>query len=107
MSANDKRDGERGEMAGRLPSLEEQTPGMDTAQVRQTDADAEAFFGKGQGTEDQSAVVQGTGEAEDPDEFARAAGRGEGADEGTPPGGDLRTVYQNEREPGEATPTKP
>ncbi len=55
---------------------------------------------------DESAVVQGTGEIEDPDKFARAAGRGEGADEGMPPGGDVRTVYENEREPGEATPTK-
>jgi len=55
---------------------------------------------------DESAVVEGTGETEDADEFARAAGRGEGADQGMPPGGDLRTVYQNEREPGEATPTK-
>ena len=104
MSANDERDEQRGDMAGRLPSLEEQTPGLDTEQVRRTDADAEAFFGGDGDASDGSAVVEGTGESEDLDKFARAAGRGEGADEGVPPGGDLRTVYQNEREPGAATP---
>ncbi len=96
MNANDERDEERGDMAGRLPSLEEQTPGLDTAQVQQTDEDAEAFFSKD----------ADTGEQASSEKFAQAAGRGEGADEGMPPGGDVRTVYENERQPGEATPTK-
>ncbi len=96
MNANDERDEERGDMAGRLPSLEEQTPGLDTAQVQQTDKDAEAFFSKD----------ADTGEQASSEKFAQAAGRGEGADEGMPPGGDVRTVYENERQPGEATPTK-
>ncbi len=96
MNANDERDEERGDMAGRLPSLEEQTPGLDTAQVQQTDKDAEAFFSKD----------ADTGEQASSEKFAQAAGRGEGADKGMPPGGDVRTVYENERQPGEATPTK-
>lgn len=96
MNANDERDEERGDLAGRLPSLEEQTPGLDTAQVQQTDEDAEAFFSKD----------ADTGEQASSEKFAQAAGRGEGADEGMPPGGDVRTVYENERQPGEATPTK-
>ena len=96
MSTNDERDEERGELAGRLPSLEEQTPGLDTAQVAQTDQDAEAFFSKDTDTGEQASA----------EKFAQAAGRGEGADEGMPPGGDVRTVYENERAPGEATPTK-
>ena len=106
MSTNDKRDEERGDMAGRLPSLEEQTPGFDTEQVQQTDRDAEAFFstdaGAGARASGGRAKIQGTGEQESGEEFAKAAGRGEGADEGLPPGGDVRTVYENEREPGEA-----
>lgn len=106
MGTNDQQDEKRGEMSGRLPSLEEQTPGMDTAQVQQTDKDAEAFYGKKQGSTHHSVVVQGTGEKEDLREFGRAAGDGEGVDEGLPPGGDVRTVYENEREPGEAMPTK-
>lgn len=40
------------------------------------------------------------------EKFAQAAGGGAGADEGIPPAGDVRTVYENERGPGEATPTK-
>jgi hypothetical protein len=96
MNANDERDEERGDMAGRLPSLEEQTPGLDTAQVQQTDKDAEAFFSKEADNSEQASS----------EKFAQAAGRGEGADEGMPPGGDVRTVYENERKPGEATPTK-
>ena len=96
MSTNDERDEAPGETAGRLPSLEEQTPGLDTAQVEQTDKDAEAFFAR-----DADAGEQASAE-----KFAQAAGRGEGADEGMPPGGDVRTVYENERAPGEATPRK-
>jgi hypothetical protein len=92
--ANDSE--ERGEQAGRLPSLEEQTPGLDTAQVAQTDADAEAFF----------ATDTTSGEQASSEKFAQAAGDGTGADEGLPPAGDVRTVYENERAPGEATPTK-
>lgn len=66
MNANDERDEERGDMAGRLPSLEEQTPGLDTAQVQQTDKDAEAFFSKD----------ADTGEQASSEKFAQAAGRG-------------------------------
>jgi len=85
-------DGLRGDAAGRLPSLEAQTPGLDEETVATTDADAKAFFGGDRG---------GTGDMR---EVARAAGNGEGADEGQPPAGDVRTVYENERQPGEAEP---
>ena len=96
MSQHDDQNEERGEAAGRLPSLEEQTPGLDTAQVAQTDADAEAFFSKDAGTDQQASS----------EKFAQAAGSGASADEGLPPAGDVRTVYENERAPGEATPAK-
>lgn len=89
---NEQRD--REEQAGRLPSLEEQTPGLDTEQVRRTDEDAVAFYSRG----------GGQGGTQDLDEMADAAGRGEGADEGQPPAGDVRTVYENERQPGAAKP---
>jgi len=85
-------DGQRGDEAGRLPSLEAQTPGLDEETVATTDADAKAFFGGDRG---------GTADMR---EVARAAGNGEGADEGQPPAGDVRTVYENERQPGEAEP---
>ena len=52
MSERDEQNDERGESAGRLPSLEEQTPGLDAAQVAQTDADAEAFFAKDTNTDE-------------------------------------------------------
>ena len=81
-------DGQRGDEAGRLPSLEAQTPGLDESTVASTDADAKAFFGRDQGaTSDMEAV-------------AEAAGNGEGQ----PPAGDVRTIYENERKPGEAEP---
>jgi len=83
-------DGQRGDEAGRLPSLEAQTPGLDESTVASTDADAKAFFG-GQG---------GEGGTQDLADTARAAGNGEGQ----PPAGDVRTVYENERKPGEAEP---
>jgi hypothetical protein len=96
MSKHDEQDEARGEQAGRLPSLEEQTPGLDTEQVAQTDADAEAFFSKDTAADEQASS----------EKFAQAAGGGAGVDEGLPPAGDVRTVYENERAPGEATPTK-
>lgn len=96
MSQHNDQNEARGEQAGRLPSLEEQTPGLDTEQVAQTDADAEAFFSKD---------AEGEGQASS-EQFAQAAGDGTGADEGLPPAGDVRTIYENERAPGEATPTK-
>jgi hypothetical protein len=47
MSGRSDQDTPRGEQSGRLPSLEEQTPGLDADVVDQTDADAQAFFGEG------------------------------------------------------------
>lgn len=103
-------DGLRGDQPARPPSLEEQTPGLDTDQMEQTDADAEAFFGGSQG----SGGTQGGGSSqgggaqsggtENLTDVARAAGNGEGAQQGDPPGGDVRTVYENERQPGQAEP---
>lgn len=92
MSTKDEQD--REDLAGRLPSLEEQTPGLDDQQVRRTDDDAVAYYSRG--TEQ--------GETQGLDEMADAAGRGAGTDEGRPPAGDVRTVYENERQPGEAKP---
>ncbi len=40
--------------------------------------------------------------ADDP--VARAWGNGEEKDEATPPGGDVRTIYSEDRAPGEAEP---
>ncbi len=95
-------DGQRGDEAGRLPSLEAQTPGLDAGTVASTGADAQAFFGGAQGGGIQTTPA--TGDIIDMGAVAEAAGNGEGADEGLPPGGDVRTVYENEREPGEAEP---
>lgn len=51
------------------------------------------------------------GEIETLEDAAKAAGRGEGgahdSSQGTPPGGDVRTVYSNDRDPGEAEPETP
>ncbi len=63
--------------------------------MRRTDAEAEASFSRG----------GAQGGTQDLDEMADAAGRGEGADEGKPPAGDVRTIYENERQPGEAKPS--
>lgn len=68
-------------LAGRLPSLEEQTPGLDTAQERRTAADARAFYERGQAP-------------------------AQGGNEGTPPGGDVRAIDAHDRAPGEAEPTE-
>jgi len=97
-------DGQRGDEAGRLPSLEAQTPGLDASTVASTGADAQAFFGDKQDGTGQGATTQGA--TTDMGAVAEAAGNGEGADEGLPPGGDVRTVYENEREPGEAEPRR-
>ncbi len=45
MSADAKDSVEENEKAGRLPSLEEQTPGLDTAQDARTLRDATAYYG--------------------------------------------------------------
>lgn len=44
MSADAKDRVEENEKAGRLPSLEEQTPGLDTEQDARTLRDAEAYY---------------------------------------------------------------
>ena len=100
-------DGQRGDEAARLPSLEEQTPGLDEQTVERTEADAKAFY-KGGGGAGQKGDTDG-GDASgdktvDLEQFAQAAGNREGADEGEPPAGDVRTVYENERDPGQARP---
>lgn len=87
-------DGQRGDEAGRLPSLEAQTPGLDERTVASTGADAQAFFGGDQGG------TATRGATTDMGNVAEAAGNGEGE----PPAGDVRTVYSNERAPGEAEP---
>jgi hypothetical protein len=84
---------QRGEQAGRLPSLEEQTPGLDTAQERRMAEDARAFYGQGQ----DRAQSQGQGAAAGQNP-AQAGG------ENPPPAGDVRSVYANDRAPGEAEP---
>lgn len=58
MSASDKQRDEE-ELAGRLPSLEEQTPGLDTEQVRRTDKDAVAYYSRGESSDEGD---QGSGE---------------------------------------------
>ncbi len=45
MTADAKDRAEESEKAGRLPSLEEQTPGLDTEQDARTLRDAEAYYG--------------------------------------------------------------
>lgn len=72
----------RGEMAGRLPSLEEQTPGLDTDQERRTEADARAFFEGGAGA---SAGPGGADEEEPRSELERrSGGAAPGSQGGTP-----------------------
>jgi len=95
-------DGQRGDKAGRLPSLEAQTPGLDERTAASTDADARAFFGGEQGGSIQTTPSEG--EVIDTAAVAEAAGNGEGAAQGQPPAGDVRTVYENERKPGESEP---
>jgi len=85
----------RGEQAARLPSLEEQTPGLDTAQERRMAEDARAYYGQGQ--DGALSQGQGTGEGQNP---LQAGG------ENTPPAGDVRAVYANDRAPGEVEPTE-
>jgi HSP20 family protein len=85
----------RGEQAGRLPSLAEQTPGLDTAQERRMADDARAYYG--QGRDRAQSQGQAAGEAQNP---LQAGG------ENPPPAGDVRTVYANDRAPGEAEPTE-
>ena len=58
MSGTNDQETPRGEQSGRLPSLEEQTPGLETDVVEQTDADAQAFYGEG-GEVTQGAVGDG------------------------------------------------
>ncbi|MGN6811933.1 MAG: Hsp20/alpha crystallin family protein [Thermomicrobiales bacterium] len=50
-----------GDQAGRLPSLEEQTPGMDKIQEKQTRQDAEDFFKQGPNAEPPSLEEQTPG----------------------------------------------
>lgn len=38
------------------------------------------------------------------DPMTRVRGDGEGEEEGTPPGGDVRAIYSEDRAPGEAEP---
>ncbi len=45
MTADAKDSVEENEKAGRLPSLEEQTPGLDTEQDARTLRDAKAYYG--------------------------------------------------------------
>ncbi len=45
MTTDTKDHAEESEKAGRLPSLEEQTPGLDTAQDARPLRDAKAFYG--------------------------------------------------------------
>lgn len=45
MTADAKDKADESEKAGRLPSLEEQTPGLDTEQDARTLRDAKAFYG--------------------------------------------------------------
>jgi hypothetical protein len=49
------------------------------------------------------------GDQRDQQEVARAAGTGEGgaSPQDTPPGGDVRTVYSSDRDPGETKPEPP
>jgi hypothetical protein len=49
------------------------------------------------------------GHKPDPQEVARAVAPGEddGTQQDTPPGGDVRTVYANDRNPGDAEPSAP
>lgn len=102
MSGTNDRGTARSDQPGRLPSLEEQTPGLDTDVVAQTDADAQAFYRKNSDQLTEETVEDG--QRGDQAALAEAAGLGVGADQGQPPAGDLRTVYENERQPGEAEP---
>jgi HSP20 family protein len=86
---------QRGEQAGRLPSLEEQTPGLDTAQERRMSDDARAYYGQGQ----DRAQSQGQTPAEAQNPMQE---RGENP----PPSGDVRTIYTGDRAPGEPEPTE-
>lgn len=70
----------RGEAAARLPSLEEQTPGLDTDQERRTEADARAFFEGGAGAQ----TSQG-GEDEPRSELERRSGGAAPAGQGGTP----------------------
>ena len=45
--------------AARLPSLEEQTPGLDRQQEQQTAADAQAFFGQESGGQEGGGTTRG------------------------------------------------
>jgi len=85
----------RGEQAGRLPSLEQQTPGLDVAQERRMADDARAYFGQGQ--DRAQSQVQTPTEEQNP---MQTQG------ENPPPAGDVRAIYANDRAPGEAEPTE-
>lgn len=85
----------REERAGRLPSLEEQTPGLDVAQERRMAVDARAYYGQGE----DRAKPQGQPPTADQNPV-----QAEG--ENPPPAGDVRAIYANDRAPGEAEPTE-
>jgi len=97
-ATSDKSDDEavpREERVGRLPSLEEQTPGLDAAQERRMADDARAYYG----------VAQDRAQPEG--QTPTAAQRPMQAEgENPPPAGDVRAIYANDRAPGEAESTE-
>ncbi|HEY8597618.1 MAG TPA: hypothetical protein VIL85_04265 [Thermomicrobiales bacterium] len=58
------------------------------------------------GQSGQQGQDEAQGDQTDPQEVARGTNAGEGnaAEQDTPPGGDVRTVYSNDRDPGDAEP---
>ncbi len=106
MSADDKEQTPRGEQAGRLPSLEEQTPGLDTEQEHQTEADAHAFFERegGEGDGESPGATGGPTTPHTIPPHTMDEGEAGAVREGQPLAGDVRTAYSSEREPGAASP---